>query len=146
MKKIKKILYGLRLLADIFFLVLLIPMLPYIYQSSWQGFLFLGVTFIYTGMTLWTLLSKREVYKNTLSYNLIMIFVFLYFALITSRILLDTRLQLSDLYTINIAYCKNNFFLLSLILIGMFCNTILLALAEDEEITLKKQRKKITEG
>ena len=42
---------------------------------------------------------------------------------------------------INIDYCKNNFFLMSLIIIGMILNTILLSIAEEEP---KEDKKKIT--
>ena len=139
MKIFRRTLYLIRIISNIFFLVLLIFMLPYIYESSWQGFLFLGMVFIYIGMLLWTLIQKNPVYQETISYNLIMICIFLYFGLITARILLDTRIK-SSLYTINIDYCKNNFFLLSLIILGMILNTILLALAteDDESSKIKK--------
>ncbi len=140
MKLFKKILYGIRIITNILYLVLFIYMLPYIYNASWQGILFLGTTFLYIGMTLWTLLSKKKVYQETISYNLIMICVFCYFTLITVRILIDPRLE-SNLYVLNMEYCRNNFFLLSLILIGVILNTILLALATEEE-TRKIQKER----
>lgn len=140
MKLFKKILYGIRIVSNILFLILLILMLPYIYQSSWQGVLFFSVVLIYIGILLWTLLTKKKSYQETMSYNLIMICIFFYFALVTFRILCDVRIQ-SDLYMINIDYCKNNFFLMSLIIIGMILNTILLSIAEEEP---KEDKKKIT--
>lgn len=140
MKLFKKILYGIRIVSNILFLILLILMLPYIYQSSWQGVLFFSVVLIYIGILLWTLLTKKKIYQETMSYNLIMICIFFYFALVTFRILCDVRIQ-SDLYMINIDYCKNNFFLMSLIIIGMILNTILLSIAEEEP---KEDKKKIT--
>ncbi len=122
----------MRLIAEILFLCLFIWFLPYLYKSSWQGIAFLVTTILYIGCTLWTLLSKRKIYQEMISYNLIMIFVFLYFALIVLRISFDTRLQMQELYTINIEYCKNNFFILALIMIGLICNTILLSFAKEE--------------
>lgn len=141
MKTLKTILYAARITSNILYLILLIWMLPYIYDSSWQGLLFLATTSFYIGLTLWALLSKKQIFKETISYNLIMICVFFYFLLVVLRILFDPRLQ-SSLYVLDIAYCKNNFFLLSLILIGMSLNTILLALATDEDT--KKAKRKVT--
>ena len=140
MKALKTVLYASRITSNIFYLILFIWMLPYIYDASWQGLLFIGTTIIYVGLTLWTLLKKKPIFKETISYNLIMVAVFFYFLLVTLRVLFDPRLQ-STLYTLNMEYCRNNFFLLSIILIGMSLNTVLLALIESdkEEVPQKKR-------
>ncbi len=144
MKIVRKIFYWLRLFLEILYLILLIRMLPYIYESSWEGLFFLIINFLFIIFTLWSLLSKQKIYKETLSYNLILIFSFLYFALFSFRILLGEKQIFSTLYHINLEYCENNLFIMGLVLIGVIGNTLLLAAGNtNEKDFIKKKEKKL---
>ena len=115
-------------------------MLPYIYQSGWPGILFLVMLVLFVSSTLWSLLSNRAIFKEMVSYNLIIIALTLYFAVITARLLLDPRLQISTLYTVNIEYCQTNFIILSFVMLGIVLNTIILYLNSEFFEQKKKKR------
>ena len=125
---IKKVIYYGRIVCFILYLLMMFFMLPYIYQSGWPGILFLVMLVLFVSSTLWSLLSNRAIFKEMVSYNLIIIALTLYFAVITARLLLDPRLQISTLYTVNIEYCQTNFIILSFVMLGIVLNTIILYL------------------
>ena len=137
---IKKVIYYGRIVCFILYLLMVFFMLPYIYQSGWPGILFLVMLVLFVSSTLWSLLSNRAIFKEMVSYNLIIIALTLYFAVITARLLLDPRLQISTLYTVNIEYCQTNFIILSFVMLGIVLNTIILYL--NSEFFEQKKRKR----
>ena len=137
---IKKVIYYGRIVCFILYLLMMFFMLPYIYQSGWPGILFLVMLVLFVSSTLWSLLSNRAIFKEMVSYNLIIIALTLYFAVITARLLLDPRLQISTLYTVNIEYCQTNFIILSFVMLGIGLNTIILYLNSEFFEQKKKKR------
>lgn len=137
---IKKVIYYGRIVCFILYLLMMFFMLPYIYQSGWPGILFLVMLVLFVSSTLWSLLSNRAIFKEMVSYNLIIIALTLYFAVITARLLLDPRLQISTLYTVNIEYCQTNFIILSFVMLGIVLNTIILYLNSEFFEQKKKKR------
>ena len=137
---IKKVIYYGRIVCFILYLLMMFFMLPYIYQSGWPGILFLVMLVLFVSSTLWSLLSNRAIFKEMVSYNLIIIALTLYFAVITARLLLDPRLQISTLYTVNIEYCQTNFIILSFVMLGIVLNTIILYLNSEFFYVYKKKR------
>lgn len=137
---IKKVIYYGRIVCFILYLLMVFFMLPYIYQSGWPGILFLVMLVLFVSSTLWSLLSNRAIFKEMVSYNLIIIALTLYFAVITARLLLDPRLQISTLYTVNIEYCQTNFIILSFVMLGIVLNTIILYLNSEFFEQKKKKR------
>lgn len=137
---IKKVIYYGRIVCFILYLLMMFFMLPYIYQSGWPGILFLVMLVLFVSSTLWSLLSNRAIFKGMVSYNLIIIALTLYFAVITARLLLDPRLQISTLYTVNIEYCQTNFIILSFVMLGIVLNTIILYLNSEFFEQKKKKR------
>ena len=137
---IKKVIYYGRIVCFILYLLMMFFMLPYIYQSGWPGILFLVMLVLFVSSTLWSLLSNRAIFREVVSYNLIIIALTLYFAVITARLLLDPRLQISTLYTVNIEYCQTNFIILSFVMLGIVLNTIILYLNSEFFEQKKKKR------
>ena len=130
---IRKITYYVRLICSILYLVMSFLMLDYIFQSGNEGIFFLITLAIFVISTLWSLLSQKRIFQNMISYNLIIIALTFYFGVITVRLLLDTRLIQTSLYVVNLEYCKTNFIILSLVMIGMALNTIILYITDNEK-------------
>ncbi len=63
--------------------------------------------------------SKKEIYIKTKSYNLIIIALAIYLGVVCYRTIFDSRLALTELYTISLDYCKMNFILIGLVMIGI---------------------------
>ena len=137
---IKKVIYYGRIVCFILYLLMVFFMLPYIYESGWPGILFLVMLVLFVSSTLRSLFSSRAIFKEMVSYNLIIIALTLYFAVITARLLLDPRLQISTLYTVNIEYCQTNFIILSFVMLGIVLNTIILYLNSEFFEQKKKKR------
>lgn len=129
----KKSVYYLRIGLLIVFFFFLFLLLEYVFQSGWQGMFFLLSTFIFIGVMLWSLLSQKKIYQRSLSYNLVIIALICYLGVIVWRINLDPRLQVTELYTLNLEYCQVNFIILGLIMVGIVLNTFVLSLYEEEE-------------
>ena len=133
---ISKIIYYPRIVAFILYLILTIFLLPTIFKSGRVGIFFLVTLFLFIAMTLFSMLSKKEIYLKTKSYNLIIIALAIYVCIVCYRVNLDTKLISTGLYIINMKYSKINFILLGLVMIGITLNTIVLYLADEsgEEI------------
>lgn len=130
---IRKITYYVRLICSILYLVMSFLMLDYIFQSGNEGIFFLITLAIFVISTLWSLLSQKRIFQNMISYNLIIIALTFYFGVITVRLLLDTRLIQTSLYVVNLEYCKTNFIILSLVMIGIALNTTILYITDNEK-------------
>ena len=120
-----KILYYMSVISQALFLIMVIILLPYILDSSWPGIMFLAVTIFYIGLCLIILLKARKKMQTATSYHILNIALAFYLGIIFTRILL-VKLQPSVLYELNMTYCKNNFFLLSITMICVILNTFML--------------------
>lgn len=118
--------YLFRLLATFVFLIFVILLLPNIQKASWQGSLFLLVVIIFIGVTLWMLLLKEKKCNRSLSLNLLILASVFYVGLIFSKLFFDERVKLTMIYEIDLQYFKNNYFFLSIILIGIIFHALVL--------------------
>ena len=128
---ISKSIYYTRLISFIIYIVLAIFLLPYVFQGRMEGFFFLLVLFLYIVINIFSILTRRKIYQNTISYNLVMIALTIYLLIVYLRTVSDERLVATGLYTLNNNYCKMNFVLLGLVMIGIMLNTIVLYLADE---------------
>ena len=133
---ISKIFYYLRILSFSLYLILCSMMLGYVFQCGYVGIFFLVCVAFYTIVILFTHLSKRKYFKTTVSYNFSIIFLTLYFCVIHGRVLFD-QFDPNYVYVLNVKYLEVNFFLLSLIMLGIIFNTFLLY-QYDKDITIKE--------
>lgn len=128
---ISKSIYYTRLISFIIYIVLAIFLLPYVFQSGMEGFFFLLVLFLYIIINIFSILTRKKIYQKTNSYNLVMIALTIYLLIVYLRTVSDERLVATGLYTLNNNYCKMNFVLLGLVMIGIMLNTIVLYLADE---------------
>ena len=82
--------------------------------------------------------SKKEIYIKTKSYNLVIIALAFYLGIVCYRTLSNSEVILNELYAINLEYCKMNFILIGLVMIGIMLNTIVLYLTDEKVIINEK--------
>lgn len=123
---IKKTIYYFRIFCCILYLLMSISLLSYAFQSGFVGILFLICCSLFTVSILIGLLSNKKCYKEVISYNLLIIFLTGYFAIICSRLLFSSYLSMPMLYTINLQYCQVNFFILSIVSVGVAISSLIL--------------------
>lgn len=128
---IDKVIYYLRFIFFILYLIITILLLPFVFKTGRIGIFFLVTLFLFIAMTLFSILSKKEIYLKTKSYNLVIIALTIYISIVYYRVSLDERLRLTGLYTVSLDYCKLNFILLGLVMIGICLNTIVLYLIDE---------------
>lgn len=130
---IANVFYGFRLFFFCLFLLLYGFILDYVFLCQGIGLLFLFVTFLYIFSMFFGLLSKRKCYQKRLSYNLVIIFLTIYFILLIWRLVFEQGL-LATSPLLNLAYCKSNFIIMSCVMLGIVLNTFLLYLTDEEKV------------
>ena len=122
---LNKILYYLRCLFFIIYLIINIFLLPFVLKTEQVGILFLLTLFLFITLVLFSIFSKKKIYIITKSYNLVIIALTIYICIVYSRLLT------TSLYTVSVSYCRLNLILLSLVMIGIMLNTIILYLVKE---------------
>ena len=130
--RLTKIIYGLRLIASFLYVVLIYLLLNIIFESGWQGMVFLILSLAFIVVTLVTLLPHKEIFQKTISYNIVIIAAVVYLAIVVVRCLEAVHQYNGNLYILNMEYCKTNFIILSFVLIGILLNTMVLFLSDNE--------------
>lgn len=128
---ISKSIYYIRLVSFIIYLILAILLLPSVFKGGMEGFFFLLVLFLYIIINIFSILTRKKIYQRTISYNMVMIALTIYLLIVYLRTVSDARLVATGLYTLNTNYCKMNFIILGLVMIGIMLNTIVLYLADE---------------
>ena len=126
-----KSIYYIRLVSFIIYLILAILLLPSVFKGEMEGFFFLLVLFLYIIINIFSILTRKKIYQRTISYNMVMIALTIYLLIVYLRTVSDARLVATGLYTLNTNYCKMNFIILGLVMIGIMLNTIVLYLADE---------------
>ncbi len=128
---LNKVIYYLRIVSFILYLVITIYLLPIIIKCGKTGIFFLVTLFLFIAITLFSMFSKKEIYIKTKSYNLVIIALAFYLGIVCYRTLSNSEVILNELYAINLEYCKMNFILIGLVMIGIMLNTIVLYLTDE---------------
>ena len=126
-----KVLYYMGLMSEGVFLIMMFVLLPTILDTGIIGFVFLGITFVYIIMNLFSLLKKKNIIENSKSYSILNIALTFYMGIIFTRIML-VKFSPSVLYTLSMTYCRNNFFLISITILCIVLNNIMLLLIKKE--------------
>lgn len=92
--------------------------MPLIFESSWQGLLFLFTIFIFIILELYLVVKEKKIIKNAWYYNILLIMITMYLSIIYYKIYSIK----SSLYGINLSYCKNNYLIISLVFIFIMFN------------------------
>lgn len=136
MKLLRKILYYTRIVLFILTLFLLFFTLNNYIKVGWSGYLFLGIVFIYIVVSLMTLLSKKKVFKNDFMYNFMQIATYIYQVILTIKMF---SFNVSLLVKESIIFYRNNYLILSILLISLIIYTCILNFEEKVNIELKKK-------
>ena len=74
-------------------------------------------------INIFTVLSRKDIYKELVSYNLISFALTFYLGIIVVKLYTDYRAN-SLMYTLNYDYFKTNFIIIDLVILGIILNTL----------------------
>ena len=120
---LKKIVHYLRLLSLIFFIIFIFLLLEIIFACEVFGIYFLIMCSLFILINIFTILSRKDIYKELVSYNSISIALTVYLAIIVIRLYTDYRAS-SMMYMLNYDYFKTNFIIIDLVILGIILNTL----------------------
>lgn len=118
----KKFLYYLRILLFITYLIIMFLLIDKIYLSNFISTLYFILNLLYSIIIILTILSKKEIFKTTISYNILNIGIYLYTILLFKITSTNTTLDIIN----NQTYFRNNFIMISLLVIGLSCYSLIL--------------------
>ena len=118
----KKILYYLRLLLFIPYLVIIFLLIDNLYKTSFLSIIFFLLNLIYSFILILTILSKKKIYQETISFNFLNIGIYTYIFMLYRITSTNSILDIIN----NKAYFNNNYIMLSILLIGLTTYAIFL--------------------
>lgn len=118
----KKILYYLRLLLFIPYLVIIFLLIDNLYKTSFLSIIFFLLNLIYSFIMILTILSKKKIYQETISFNFLNIGIYIYIFMLYRITSTNSILDIIN----NKAYFNNNYIMLSILLIGLTTYAIIL--------------------
>ena len=129
---LKSIFYYLRLLSVLIFIILISLLLDVIFSSHTVGISFLVMDILFIMINVFTILSRKKIYKEVISYNLISVALTIYLTLITFRYYNEYQPN-NPLLELNYDYFQTNFIIMSLVILGIILNTIFIYFLEPKE-------------
>ena len=118
----KKILYYLRLLLFIPYLIMIFLLIDNLYKTSFLSIIFFLLNLVYSFIMILTILSKKKIYQETISYNLLNIGIYTYIFMLYRITSTNSILDIIN----NKSYFNNNYIMLSILLIGLTTYAIFL--------------------
>lgn len=129
-KKAIKVIYGLRIVLFIAHLLMLFAILGDIIRVGMIGYLFLIIDIVYTIKIISELLSKKVCYKSDFYYNIMQIGLFVYVSVLWSKLYFNNTFLSSGITT----YLRNNYILLSLLMIFLGTYSILVVDKKNKDL------------
>lgn len=123
MKRYQKILYYFRLILFIISLILMFLTLKNYIKIGIFGYVYLWIEFVYIVTIILTFLSKREIYKNDLVFNIMHICTYLYQIIMIIRM---SHYKVSILIKDSILFYRNNYIILTVLLLTLIFYNIIL--------------------
>ena len=120
---LKRIFYYLRIFSIIIFVIFITLLLDIIFNSGISGTSFLIMCSLFILINIFTILTRKEIYKDLISYNLISIALTIYLSIIVVKLYTDYKVA-SLMYTLNYDYFKTNFIVIDLVILGIILNTL----------------------
>lgn len=127
-----KIIYYLRIISLIFFVIFISLLLEIIFNSGIFGISFLIMCILFILINIFTVLTRKEIYKKLISYNLISTALTFYLGIIVVKLYTDYRAN-SLMYTLNYDYFKTNFIIIDLVILGIILNTLFIYFLDIKE-------------
>lgn len=120
---LKNIVYHLRIVSVVLFIVFICMLLKVIFNSGMFGISFLVMCSLFVLINIFTVLSRKRIYRDLISYNLISLALTFYLGIIVVKLYTDYRAY-SMMYMINYDYFKTNFIIIDLVILGIILNTL----------------------
>lgn len=120
---LKKIAYYLRLISVVLFVIFVCLLLGVVFNCGAFGISFLVMCGLFVLINIFTVLSRKDIYKELVSYNLISFALTFYLGIIVVKLYTDYRTH-STMYMINYDYFKTNFIIIDLVILGIILNTL----------------------
>lgn len=129
---LEKITYYLRIISLIFFVVFISLLLEIIFNCGVFGISFLVMCGLFILINIFTVLTRKPIYKELVSYNLISTALTIYLGIIVIKLYTDYRAN-SLMYTLNYDYFKTNFIIIDLVILGIILNTLFIYFLDIKE-------------
>ena len=129
---LEKITYYLRIISLIFFVVFISLLLEIIFNCGVFGISFLVMCGLFILINIFTVLTRKTIYKELVSYNLISTALTIYLGIIVIKLYTDYRAN-SLMYTLNYDYFKTNFIIIDLVILGIILNTLFIYFLDIKE-------------
>ena len=120
---LKKLIYYLRIVSILLFIVFVYLLLDVILDCGIFGISFLVMCSLFILINLFTVFSRKDIYKELVSYNLISFALTFYLGIIVVKLYTDYRAN-SLMYTLNYDYFKTNFIIIDFVILGIILNTL----------------------
>ena len=120
---LKNITYYLRIISVVLFVIFVCLLLKVILDCGVSGISFLVMSILLVLINIFTVLSKKDIYKDLISYNLISTALAIYLGIIVVKLYTDYRVH-SLMYNLNYDYFKTNFIIIDLVILGIILNTL----------------------
>ena len=120
---LKTITYYLRIISVVLFVIFVCLLLKVILDCGVSGISFLVMSILLVLINIFTVLSKKDIYKDLISYNLISTALAIYLGIIVVKLYTDYRVH-SLMYNLNYDYFKTNFIIIDLVILGIILNTL----------------------
>ena len=116
----KKTLYYLRIILFIGYLICTFLLVDKIFTIKPFGSIYFILNLIYAFIMILTILSKKKIFVNAISYNILSIAIYLYTVTLCYITLTSSKLTILN----NTTYYKNNYILMIILYIGVIFYTI----------------------
>lgn len=111
----KKIIYYLRIFLFIIYLITIFLLINNLYSSNIYSIIYFFLNLIYSFVIILSILSKKEIFKKNIAFNLLNIGIYIYTMMLYYITITNSKL---DIIT-NINYFNKNFILMNCLLIGI---------------------------
>lgn len=124
----KKILYIFRIVIFILYLLAIFLMIDNLYKPNFFSITYFLLNVIYSFIIILTILSKKKIFQATISYNILNIGIYIYTFMLYRIVYTKSSLDIIS----NQVYFRNNFIMLSILLVGIITYTLVLNKEEND--------------
>ncbi len=118
----KKIIYYLRIILFVLYLITMFLLIDKLYKTSFLSIIYYIFNIIYSIFIIISIISKKKIFKEIISYNLLNIGIYLYTFMLYKIIKDNSFLDIIN----NKVYFNNNYIMMSILLFGLTIYTLIL--------------------
>ena len=116
----KKTIYYIRIILFIAYLIIMFLLIKPLFGKQLASNIYFFCNILYSFIILLTILSKKRIYKDMISYNILNIGIYIYTFILYFITNYNTKLDIIN----HKDYFQNNFILLSILVIGLGLYTL----------------------